>query len=156
MTDNPVVCNSSPLIGLEQIGHLHLLESLFDEITVSLAVLAEVAATVVLPAWVNQRPLTQPVGPLITKAALGPGESEAISLALEIDARLIILDDRPARRLAQSLGLPVIGTLGILLAAKKSGLIPAVKPCLDGLLGFDFRLAPALYQQLLEDAGESD
>ena len=52
------------------------------------------------------------------RASLGPGESEAISLALEAHADLLIVDDRPARRLAQALGTPIIGTLGVLFAAK--------------------------------------
>ncbi len=66
----------------------------------------------------------------------------------------MILDDRPARRLAQALHLPIIGTLGILLAAKRRHLLPAVQPCLDALLHHDFRIAPNLYQQILSDAGE--
>ena len=152
---NPVVCNSSPLIGLEQIYHLVLLRNLFETLVVPPAVVTEVEANVVLPSWIETVSLNEKIGPLILRASLGPGESEAISLALETDARLIILDDRPARRLAQSLKLTVIGTLGILLLAKKKGLIPAVKPLIDGLIEFDFRVAPALYEQLLADAGES-
>ncbi len=151
----PVVSNSSPLIGLEQISRLSLLQSLFDTIVVPPAVVAEVEANVVLPAWIEQRPLTQNIGSLVMKASLGAGESEAIALALELNARLIILDDRPARRLAQSLDLTVVGTLGLLVLAKKKGLIVEIKPCLDDLLRFNFRVAPALYQQLLEDADES-
>jgi len=149
-----VVCNSSPLIGLQQIGQLSLLNALFGTIAVPPAVTQEVAPSVMLPEWVEQKNLVQSIGPLIMKASLGPGESEAISLALESNARLIILDDRPARRLAQSLSLPVVGTLGVLLIARKKNLIPAIKSCLDELLRFDFRIAPALYEQVLEDAGE--
>lgn len=155
MLVNPVVCNSSPLIGLEQIGQLHLLEALFDTIDVPDAVVEETASSVVLPDWITRRTLQQIIGPLILKASLGPGESEAISLALESNARLIILDDRPARRLAQSLSLTVIGTLGVLLLAKQRALIPAIQPCLENLARFDFRIAPALHEQILRDAGET-
>ena len=151
---NPVVCNSSPLIGLEQIGQLALLGALFESITVPLAVVEETASSVVLPAWIEQRALTQKFGPMVMRASLGAGESEAITLALELEARLVILDDRPARRLAQSLKLPVIGTLGVLLLAKRKELIPTIKPHLDALVSFDFRIAPALAEQLLQDAGE--
>lgn len=150
----PVVCNSSPLIGLEQIGELNLLNALFDTIIVPPAVVHEVTPSVSLPEWINERALVQNIGPLIMKASLGQGESEAISLGLESDARLIILDDRPARRLAQSLSLSVVGTLGILVLAKKKNLIPAVKPCLEALSRFDFRIAPILYEQILKDADE--
>lgn len=149
-----MICNSSPLIGLEQIGQWNLLHALFGTIVVPPAVVREVAPSGTLPEWIEQRALTQNIGLLIMQASLGQGESEAISLALESSARLIILDDRPARRLAQSLSLPVVGTLGVLLAAKNRGLISTVKPCLEGLSRFDFRIAPVLYEQILGDAGE--
>jgi predicted nucleic acid-binding protein len=99
--------------------------------------------------------MTQPIGPVILGASLGPGESETISLALELQARLVILDDRPARRLAQALNLPVIGTLGVLLAAKNRGFLRAVKPSLDSLLQNDFRIGPSLLEQVLRGARES-
>lgn len=154
MTRSPIVCNASPLIALEQIDHLDLLAQLFGSVVVPPAVEHEVAPTVRVPEWVNRRTLTQPIGPAILQASLGPGESEAISLAIEIEAQLVILDDRPARRLAQALGLSVIGTLGILLAAQRRSLLPAVKPCLDALLNHDFRISSALYERILTDAGE--
>jgi predicted nucleic acid-binding protein len=111
------VSNSSPLIALAQIGHLELLGKLFSYVIVPPVVVRE-TTSVVLPPWILETPLTQPIGPRILGASLGRGESEAMSLALEINAQWIVLDDRPARRLAEILGLPVIGTLGILLAGK--------------------------------------
>lgn len=155
MIPTPVVSNASPLIGLQQIGQLHTLEPLFGTLWTPPAVALEVAPSVTLPAWIQQHALTQPVGPAILGARLGAGESEAISLALESNARLLILDDRPARQLAQALNLPIIGTLGVLLAAKRHGLLPAIRPCLDALLQYSFRITPALYNLALRDAGES-
>jgi len=154
MTSAPVVSNASPLIALEHIGHLQLLEQLFGTVLVPPAVVCEVVPTVTLPAWIGQQGLAQPVGPRILGASLGPGESEAISLALETRAKLVMLDDRPARRLAQALHLPVIGTLGILLAAKRRQLLIAIRPCLDALLQRDFRIASSLYEHALGAAGE--
>jgi predicted nucleic acid-binding protein len=154
MTPAPVVSNASPLIALQQIGHLQLLEQLFGAVLIPPAVAREVAPTVALPAWIGQQVLTQPVGPKILGASLGPGESEAISLALETRARLIMLDDRPARRLAQALHLSIIGTLGILLAAKRRQLLITIRPCLDALLQHDFRIAPSLCDNVLSAAGE--
>lgn len=153
MSPPPVVSNSSPLIALEQIGHLDLLERFFTTVLVPPAVTRE-ATSVVLPAWIIEAPLTQPIGPRILRASLGSGESEAISLALEVSAQWIILDDRPARRLAEALGLPVIGTLGVLLASKRRGFLPAVRPCADALVNHGFRIAPDLYERVLADAGE--
>lgn len=154
MTSAPVVCNASPLIALEQIAHLPTLKALFGTVLVPPAVVEEVAAGLTLPEWIKSQPLLQGIGPLVLGASLGPGESEAISLALEVRARLVVLDDRPARRLAQASKLPAIGTLGILLAGKRQGLLGELKPCLDGLLAHDFRIAPSLYAQVLRDAGE--
>jgi predicted nucleic acid-binding protein len=150
-----VVSNSSPLIALEQIGQLDLLQALFVTLLVPPAVVRETAPTVSLPDWVTERPLSQQIGPQILSSSLGPGESEAISLALEIGAQWLILDDRPARRLARSLGLPVIGTLGVLLAAKRRGLVDALRPQLDGLTKSGFFIAPDLYEQILADGGEA-
>jgi predicted nucleic acid-binding protein len=154
MTDAAVVSNSSALIALDHIGRLDLLRLLFSEIVIPPAVVRETAVSVVLPPWIIERALSQPIGPRILRASLGAGESEAISLALELSARWVILDDRPARRLAQSLSLSVIGTLGVLLAAKRKGLLPAVQPCLDDLVATGFRITPELYDALLADAGE--
>jgi uncharacterized protein len=154
VSEAPTVSNASPLIALEQIGQLQLLEKLFGTLTIPPAVVREVAPTVSLPPWVREQKLEQVIGPKILAASLGSGESEALSLALELEAHRVILDDRPARRLAQALHLPVIGTLGVLLGAKKRGLIVSLKPHLDLLLQHDFRIAPTLYKQVLRDAGE--
>jgi predicted nucleic acid-binding protein len=121
MTSAPVISNASPLIALEQIGHFDLLKGLFFTVLIPPAVVREVAPTVTLPTWVSEHTLTQPIGPQILRAALGPGESEAICLALEISAQWVILDERPARRLAQALGLPVIGTQAFCLRPSAEG-----------------------------------
>ncbi len=89
------------------------------------------------------------------KIGLGDGEREAIALAIELEATQIILDDLPARRVAEASGLNVIGTLGLLLGAKRQGLIDRVRPELDGLLKTSFFLSPELYTELLRSAGEA-
>ena len=121
MSSAPVISNASPLIALEQIGHLGLLKGLFPAVLIPPAVAREIAPTVRLPAWLSERVLTQPIGPQILRTTLGHGESEAIGLALEIGAQWVILDERPARRLAQALGLPAIGTLGFCLHPSAEG-----------------------------------
>jgi predicted nucleic acid-binding protein len=149
----PVVSNSSAIIALDQIGQLQLLSGLFTELVIPPAVVREVAP-ILLPDWIVVQPLTQPVGPQVLRAGLGDGESEAISLAVELGARWIVLDDRAARRLAQGLGLPVIGTLGLLLAAKRRGLLTVIRPSVDALVKQGFHIAPELYERVLSDAGE--
>ncbi len=154
MTTAPIVSNSSPLIALERIGQQPLLEALFGRIVIPMAVVQEVGLAGSPPPWIESRSLTTSIGPRILAASLGAGESEAISLALETQARLIILDDRPARRLAQSLHLPVIGTVGVLVAAKRRNLLVSIRPQLDALMQHDFRISPRLYDQVLIDVDE--
>jgi len=154
MIARPVVSNASPIIALDEIGRLSLMQQLFGTVLIPPAVAVEVAPSVTLPPWIEQRALTQAIGPMVLRASLGPGESETISLALEARAGLAILDDRPARRLALALSIPIIGTLGLLLAAKKRKLLPAIKPCLDDLVRRDFWITLNLYDQVLRDASE--
>ena len=127
---------------------------LFGDVAVPPAVIGETVSAAPLPPWIHEVELTQPIDPHVQSAGLGPGESAAIHLALETHPPWLILDDRPARRLAISLGIPVIGTLGILLAAKRKGLLTALKPVLNELMQMGFFVAPALYRQVLSDGGE--
>jgi uncharacterized protein len=69
---------------------------------------------------------------------------------------MVILDDRPARRLADALGIPLIGTLGIVVAGKRRGLLPEVRPLLDALGATGFHVASDLMRQVLDDAGEGE
>jgi predicted nucleic acid-binding protein len=149
-----VVSNSSPLIALERIGHLDLMRALLGEVVVPPAVLAEVFGDRNPPSWLR---VVSPQGAIADAASptLGRGEREAIALAVEMGARRVILDDLPARRLAASLGVPVIGTAGLLLAAKNAGLITAVAPTLDALLASGFRLSPTVVAAILAAAGEA-
>ena len=149
-----VVSNSSPLIALKQLELLSLLEQIFGSILVPPAVVKEVKPTVTLPPWITEQALSQVIGSQILATSLGAGESEALSLALELKASLLILDERPARRLAGALGIPVMGTLGLLLKAKSIGLIFKLKPQLEALLQHNFRISPQLYEQVLKSAGE--
>ncbi len=155
-TSRPIVCNASPLIALAQINRLDVLRQLFVTVLASPAVCAEVAPTVPsLPAWIIPTPLAQPVPSEVLAAALGLGETEAIALALERKARVLVLDDRAARRMVHSLGVAIVGTLGILLAAKRRGVLTALRPCLDDLDAFHFRVSEPLREQVLRDAGEA-
>jgi predicted nucleic acid-binding protein len=151
---SPVVSNASPLISLDRIHQLALLQQVFGTITVPPAVVRETAARLTLPAWIVEQPLNQPLAPVILGASLGAGESETLALALEVRAAWVVLDDRPARRLAQALGLPVMGTLGVLLVAKRRGLLSVIRPSLDALVQTGFYVAPPLYDQVLQSAGE--
>lgn len=86
---------------------------------------------------------------------LDAGEAEAIACALEINADLLLLDERRARETAQRLGLKFIGILGVLTEAKRRQLIPRIRPVLDNLRHqAGFWVTDALYQRVLAVAGE--
>jgi predicted nucleic acid-binding protein len=151
-----VVADTSPLIALHQLGQLRLLENLFVEVFVPPAVAHEAAPSLSeLPGFIRTQVPAQPLPPQLEKASLGPGESQALGLALELHADLVILDERPGRRLAVALGLNVAGTAGILLRAKHAGFVPAVRPFLEELRRLEFHLSEAIVDQILADAGEA-
>ena len=82
------------------------------------------------------------------------GESEAIVLAIELEADILLLDEKKARKVAQVNSQPVIGTIGILQAAKNKNLISDIKPHLDGLIANGFWIDKKLYQTILQNNGE--
>lgn len=149
-----VVSNSSPLIALEQISRLDLVRSLFNTVIVPPAVVQEVSPRLVLPPWIVEHSLTQPLASRVLATSLGSGEREAICLALEQNANWLLLDDLPARRLAVALGIQVVGTLGVLVVAKRRGWITEIRSLLDALIQHGFYVAPALYSSVLIQVGE--
>ncbi len=149
-----VVADASPLIALQQIGQLSVLQAIFTEVIVPPAVAREIQPSVPSVPWIVERPLAQAIAPLVLRASLGAGESEALSLAMEVHADRLLVDERAARRAARALGLAVIGTLGVLLAAKRKGLITEVRSPLDDLLRQGFWVSPRLVRQALSAAGE--
>ncbi|HEX6039737.1 DUF3368 domain-containing protein [Longimicrobium sp.] len=86
---------------------------------------------------------------------LESGEAEAIALAVQLAAELLLVDERKARQIAQGLGIRITGVLGILVEAKQRGLISSVKEVVDPIMDtIDFRLSSAVYEQVLSALGE--
>ncbi|HEY6345574.1 MAG TPA: DUF3368 domain-containing protein [Bryobacteraceae bacterium] len=149
------VSNSSPLIALAQISRLDLIYRLHTRVLVPPEVEREVRPTLPnLPAWIGVKALSRPPEPRVVSTTIGPGECEVISLGLEVNAERVILDDQPARRLAARLGLRVIGTLGLLLAAKDRGFVTRIKPELERLRDVQFFMDQDLYDRVIGQAGE--
>jgi predicted nucleic acid-binding protein len=158
-----VICDTSPFQYLYQLDLLHVLFALAKQVIVPPAVVEELAAGralgVRLPDptlldWVMvRRPTSEPALPLVTD--MGPGETQVLMLALESRDAIVVLDDALARQAAEALDIRLTGTLGLLLDAKRAGLIPAVTPLLDQLQALRFRLAPHTRAAVLKLAGEA-
>jgi predicted nucleic acid-binding protein len=156
-----VVSDSSPLIALARVGHFHLLHSLFGEVLVPSAVWDEVVQAdrpevtqIVSAAWVKVVAVPEDSYLLVLRTEVDRGEAEAIALAADVRADLLLLDERYARQLAVSMGFEIIGVAGVLGLAKARGFLIEVRPVLDQLRNLNFHLGTTLYEQTLRSAGE--
>ena len=152
MPDGPTIANSSCLIALEAAGHLGVLQQLYATILVPQAVADECGPQI--PQWIQVQAIQNQALFRSLRIELGAGEAEAIALCTELPAVRLILDDKKARRIARQLGLPVTGTLAVLLRAKGDGIIPSVGAVINALLAVDFRLSKELIDETLRRAGE--
>ncbi|RLC08875.1 MAG: DUF3368 domain-containing protein [Deltaproteobacteria bacterium] len=156
-----IVADSSPLIGFAILDRLDLLMLIFSEIYIPQAVLAEVSIwnkpySRQLEAFSKEKLKYVRDRAEVRKLMndIDSGEAEAIVLALENGIRDILLDDPKGRRIARDKELCPIGTIGVLLEAKKSGYINQVKPRLDKLIANRIRIGTNLYRKALELASE--
>jgi hypothetical protein len=86
---------------------------------------------------------------------LDDGEAEAIALAVESRADLILLDERKGRIVTSRLGLKFVGLLGVLIEAKHNGFVDSIKPIMDDLIKkAGFWISPQLYDHILQTTGE--
>jgi predicted nucleic acid-binding protein len=160
-----VVSDTSPVRALAHLQHLDLLRDLFGTVSLPPAVVDEL-----------RRPTSG--GPIVDVSAhsffrvqqpldrgdverflesLDIGESEALALAMELRASIVLIDEAAGRAVAEELGFLAIGTCGILLRARQRGLVGEIKPLLDDLIGsLGFFISPLLRRQVLKAAGESD
>lgn len=158
-----IVTNTGPLIALATVRQLGLLGRLYGSVLVPEAVFQEVtvfgqhrpgAAELATATWAVRTPLITPPDPFLARS-LGSGEAEAIALAVQHQACWLLVDDRRARRVAElAYQLRVKGAAGILVAAKRKGLIPAIAPLLAGMQTAGYYLASNVIERALQEAGE--
>jgi len=156
-----VVSNSSVIIALARICRLDLLESLFRKIVVPEAVWREITVEgkpgsekVRRARFIHVERVRSERLAFLLKEFVDDGEAEAIALALDISANILLVDDRDARDLAKKLGLQVMGTLGVLALAKYRGLIQEVKPIIDELVESGFWISSRILKEFLRELGE--
>lgn len=159
-----VVSNSSPLVSLAAIGRLELLHELYGTIIIPQAVHHEVviqglgqpgAVEVRTLDWIACRDVGDPDMVTALEGRLDRGEAEAIALAVEVQADLLLMDERLGRAEAARFGLRFVGILGVLIEAKGRGLLQRIEPILDELQqDAGFRVSEALRARVLQAAGE--
>ncbi len=160
-----IISNTTPINNLIHLNQLPLLTELFGKIHIPLAVADELDVVhhnysayqkliadkqIIIKAAANNL-LVQQLLP-----SLHLGEAQAISLCLELQAKLFLIDDKDGRTVAALNKIPAAGTLGILLRAKKEGLIPSIKPLIDKLrLEHHFWIKQDMYEKVLSLSKES-
>ena len=156
-----VIADSSALVALSVCDSLLLLDALFGEVKVPQAVYDEVciankAESQALKTYLAGKVCSATVITYIEKSnGLGKGELAAIGLYKQLSADLLLIDDARAKNVAYLNNLEVMGSLGVLLLAKKKGLIVAIKPLLTLLRCSDIFISDHLLDQMLVIAGES-
>lgn len=162
---SPIVADAGPLIGLARAGFLDILAKLYALVEAPLAVVDELRLNEGRPGsralreakaagWLVALAVERPERLAGLERVVDRGEAEAILLALERRSRFLLIDERRARALARSRGVPVVGTGGVLVAAKERGLLPNVGRALDQLADAGYRLSPSLRVEILRRAGE--
>ena len=159
-----VVSDTSPIRALAFIGRVELLSELFGQVFVPPAVAFELLepAAEFESVDVEDFPFIEVVAPVavnevaILRETLDWGESEALVLARELQVDQVLIDELDGREVARQMGLGLIGTLGVLLKAKKAGLIDAIRPDVSRLIDeLGFFVSQRLLDLILELAGEA-
>lgn len=160
-----VVSDTSPIRGLIAIGKSELLEQLFKKVIIPQAVANELLRIKVLEteinlflkqSWIEVKQVRHIEEYTHIRKHLDEGETEAIILAQQLNAELLLMDESKGRKLAKELHIKSLGLIGVLLKAKKNSLITEVKPLLDELMNkHGFWIQKDLYLHILESIQEN-
>lgn len=158
-----VIVNSTPLIALCNAGLLNVLKAVYGQITIPQAVFDEVTAkpdSACLQIkdnldWIHVEKIMDVTDRKMYKAKLHAGEVDVMILAQnDPKADLVIIDDNAAKKTAKYLGLKVTGTIGVLLKAKRMGVIISVKDAVDQIRNNGFYISERVIKMAIEQAGE--
>lgn len=147
-----VISDTSCFIVLAKIEMLDLLQQVFGNVLTTPEIAKEFGES--LPDWVEIISVKDTHKQQLFEVNVDKGEASAMALALEIENSLLIIDDYKARRLAQTLDIDYLGTIGVIILAKQKGIIDSIKPILEKIKGTNFRISADLELQALIQANE--
>ena len=147
-----IIADTSCLIIYDKISKLEILRDTFAELIVTDEVAEKFGSE--LPGWITIRQITNQDQYFELAKNLGKGEASSITLALELDDSLLIIDERKGRKVAKEMKIEIIGSLGVLVKAKETGAIESVKEVLDLIDKTNFRISNSIKEQVLKKAGE--
>ena len=154
-----VIANTTPLIALANIGKFNLLQRIYGEVMIPVAVVKEIKSEptrtlVASSEWIRVCTIKDDRKHNLYKSRLHAGEVEVMILAEEQSADLLLMDDKAAKKTAKFMGFNVTGTLGILLKAKREGYIEEIKPLLKKLILDGLFISDTLMRLTLTQANE--
>ena len=151
-----VVSDTSALTSLIQIQRLNILFRLYDSVVIPTAVRDELLNFhSTIPKEIRVAAVTEAASVARLSSELDLGEAEAIVLAREINADLILIDEAHGRQIAVAEGFKIIGTLGVLIQARKDRILEEpLAPILDELSSIDFFISEELREGVLRAVGE--
>ena len=156
-----LVADSSALIALSVCNSLELLDQIFSEVLVPKAVYDEIvkpekAETIPLQAYLKDKVCEVDMAEFIyLDAYADAGENEAMLLYKQKSADKLLIDDKRGRKVAKLNKIDTIGSLGVLLIAKQTGLIPEIKSCIEDISQSKVYLSQSLIDMILGVANES-
>ncbi|MEX2590659.1 MAG: DUF3368 domain-containing protein [Chitinophagales bacterium] len=143
-----IIADTSCLIVLSKIGKIDLLKSLYQKITITKEVKAEFGGK--LPSWIKTSEVSDKQKQLDLEKKLDKGEASSIALALEAKDSTLIIDELKGRKIAHSLQINIIGTIGIVLLANKRGLPVDVIETILKIVNSGFRLSDKILNQIIK------
>lgn len=149
---NAIIADTSCFILLDKIDFLPILKEVFSQVTTTKEVALEFGKS--LPDWIIIESVKDVGQQQILELEIDKGEASAFALAIEKGNCLLILDDFKARKLASKLNLQYTGSLGVLLKAKESGIIPELRSVLLKIQNTNFRFSEKVLNEILQMAGE--
>jgi predicted nucleic acid-binding protein len=154
-----VVSDTSPILNLAIVDRLPLLRQLYGEIIIPPAVSRELLRNGIHPdlSWTRVVVAEDQSAVAALREELDPGEAEAIVIAVQLHADLLLVDEKRGRRIALDRGLEVAGLLGVLAEAKARGIITACQPILDDMIRLaGFWIGDGLRTRYLNELHELD